>query len=495
MINSQEFNNQAETERFAEIFSLWAKPGLVIALSGDLGAGKSTFARAFIKALADPTESFDIPSPSFSLIQLYDNTRIGVAHVDLYRLSTSTEIEELGLVELLETHILLVEWPERLPKPISVNTLHLHFSGTGEFRSVIINHDGTWSDALRRNKKIDEFLATTTWKNATRLFLEGDASSRRYEILKKNDQTVILMDMPQRADGPPVKNGKSYSAIAHLAEGLSSVVIVNRQLGSFGYSAPQIETSDLVSGLAIIEDLGDLVFGRLINDNYNMREQMLTAVALLADMSTQIWPSTIKTYDAEAQLIETDLLVSWFWPYIHGTAASSELHDSFEDIWRKILPRAVPEKPYWVMRDFHSPNLIWLPDREGIQRVGLIDTQDAVLGHPAYDLASLLQDARVDIGFEWADELYHHYENLRRQQGDFDAEKFSSAYAVLGAQRASKILGIFARLAMRDGKPGYLKHMPRVSRYLTRNLSHPDLQELKQWYETYMPEALNVGRT
>jgi aminoglycoside/choline kinase family phosphotransferase len=136
-----------------------------------------------------------------------------------------------------------------------------------------------------------------------------------------------------------------------------------------------------------------------------------------------------------------------------------------------------------------------MPEREELKRVGIIDTQDAVLGHPAYDLASMLQDARVDIEFAWADELYAHYENLRRQQGAFDVEKFSAAYAILGAQRATKILGIFARLAKRDGKPGYLKHMPRVSRYLARNLAHPALTTLKNWYEANMPEALEVGRT
>jgi N-acetylmuramate 1-kinase len=272
-------------------------------------------------------------------------------------------------------------------------------------------------------------------------------------------------------------------------------VTVNKQLSSFGYSAPEIEAHTIEQGLAIIEDLGGLVYGRMMHDGSDMREPMMTAVKLLADMSNKSWPTTLNLYDTEAQLIEADLLVSWFWPFVHGSKATQVLHDSFEDVWRNILPLTVSDRPYWVMRDFHSPNLIWLPEREGIQRVGLIDTQDAVLGHPAYDLASLLQDARVDIDFEWADELYSHYESLRHKQGGFDTKKFGRAYAILGAQRATKILGIFARLAKRDGKPGYLKHMPRVSRYLARNLSHPDLIELKNWYKKNMPEALAVGQS
>jgi N-acetylmuramate 1-kinase len=245
----------------------------------------------------------------------------------------------------------------------------------------------------------------------------------------------------------------------------------------------------------VIEDLGAGVYGRMMQSGQDMREPMMTAVEVLADMTTKIWPATIPSYDIEALLIEVDLIVSWFWPYVHGTNADPALHASFEKIWRDLLPLAKPEKPHWVLRDFHSPNLIWMPDRTGLKRVGVIDTQDAVLGHPAYDLASMLQDARIDIDFAWADELYAHYENMRRQQDVFDAEKFSAAFAVLGTQRATKILGIFARLAKRDGKPVYLKHMPCVSRYLVRNLAHPALASLRNWYETNMPEALEVGRT
>jgi N-acetylmuramate 1-kinase len=242
-----------------------------------------------------------------------------------------------------------------------------------------------------------------------------------------------------------------------------------------------------------------------MRDGHDMREPMATAVAVLADMANRSWPShfsvsdsvnyTVPHYDIEAQLIEADLLVSWFWPYTHGVEADTMSHHSFEEIWRDLLSLAKSEKPHLVLRDYHSPNLIWMPDRKGLKRVGVIDTQDCLMGHAAYDLASLLQDARVDIDFAWADELYAHYEVLRKQQGEFDRSKFRAAYVILGAQRATKILGIFARLAKRDGKSGYLKHMPRVSRYLARNLEHETLLPLKQWYEKYLPQALRVGRT
>jgi N-acetylmuramate 1-kinase len=147
-----------------------------------------------------------------------------------------------------------------------------------------------------------------------------------------------------------------------------------------------------------------------------------------------------------------------------------------------------------VLRDYHSPNLLWLPERKGMARVGLIDTQDCLLGHPAYDLASMLQDARVDIEFGFADELYEHYCDLRRKQGAFDRAEFDIAYSILGAQRATKILGIFARLSKRDGKHGYLRHVPRVSRYLERDLAHPRLSKLKAWFDRHLPAAAREGR-
>lgn len=497
------FQSPEETEQFAQNVSLWARPGQLILLEGDLGSGKSTFARALIKSLSKDDDQFDIPSPSFSLVQTYDNTRVAVAHIDLYRLTDPSQVSELGISELLAQHLVVVEWPKLLPHDLTGPTLKLHFSGSGTIRMVKLTGDGAWADLLNRNKQIEDFLSATAWRGSKRKFLEGDASSRRYETVYLNGKSSILMDMPQKPDGPPVKDGKPYSAIAHLAEGISAVVAINKNLHDMGYSAPTIEAYDLDHGLAVIENLGELVYGAMIKNGAAMEIPMKAAVALLADMAVKTWPTEVKInttqthfvprYDVEAQLIEVDLLVSWFWPYSLGNTAEDHLHRSFADIWRKLLPLTHPQKPHWVLRDFHSPNLIWIPEREGLKRVGLIDTQDCLLGHPAYDLASFIQDARIDISAPMAEELFSHYVDLRIEQGHFDQKEFETAYAILGAQRATKILGIFARLAKRDGKRGYLQHMPRVSRYLAKNLDHPALGELKLWFQTHISSALRVG--
>jgi aminoglycoside/choline kinase family phosphotransferase len=168
---------------------------------------------------------------------------------------------------------------------------------------------------------------------------------------------------------------------------------------------------------------------------------------------------------------------------------------SFEAIWKKLIAVSKPVQPVWMLRDFHSVNLIWMPERKGLQRVGIIDTQDAVMGHAAYDAVSLIQDARHDVAVELQEELYGRYLALRAATGGFDAASFARDYAISGAQRASRLLGTFTRLGERDGKHQYLRHRPRVARYLMQNLRHPALAELADWYRAYLPEALELAKT
>jgi N-acetylmuramate 1-kinase len=483
---------EAATAALGARLSLWARPGMVVLLHGDLGAGKSTLARAFIRTLMK--SDADIPSPTFSLIQTYDDTRVPVFHADLYRLQGGADVDELGLEDLLKSHVGLVEWPDRLGHVLSSDLLHITLTGRGAERGAVLHAMGAWAHALLRDEQLVRFIATTPFTDGTRHFFEGDASARRYEKLITPDQQMcLLMDMPQRPDGPPVKHGKPYSQIAHLAENITAVVAVNKTLVAKGYSAPRILHADLDNGLALIEPLSFNVYGAMMNAGVDMHEPLGEAAAVLAHMATQEWPHhpeaqdgvkhTIHDYDEAAQLIEVDLLPSWYIPFSKNIEATTDQRESFADVWSKLLPLAQPTKPQWTIRDYHSPNLLWIPDRVGLKRVGIIDSQDAVMGHQAYDLASMAQDARVDISEALEDYIIQQYIALRHRQGAFHVADFMTAYAVLGAQRATKILGIFARLNKRDNKPAYLKHMPRVKQYLLRNLKHPALLPLKQWFE------------
>lgn len=497
MIIERRSTTLAAMEAFARELSLWARPGLALHLSGDLGAGKSAFARAFIRGLALDDGEFDIPSPSFSLVQSYDALRVPVVHVDLYRIGSAAEVAELGLEEFLAKSLMIVEWPEKLSENFSPDYLKISFTGSGDTRDLKLEAAGKWIEILKRDEAIKGFVDQSQVAGGTRTHFEGDASARRYERVAGNAATLLLMDMPSRPDGPVVKNGKPYSAIAHLAEGISAVVGINDYLFNLDYSVPRIYAADVKLGLALIEPFGDRVFSRMMARGEDMGEPLKAAVEILVDMAAREWPSTvpvrggaehhIASYDLEAMLIEVDLLLSWFWPLQKKSVPNDDVKVEFSAIWQSILAGIKPAKPVWTLRDYHSPNLLWLPEREGFRRVGIIDTQDCVMGHPAYDLVSMLQDARVDIDFKRADELFAYYCGLRSDTSQFDSHEFSRVFAILGAQRATKILGIFARLSKRDGKPIYLNHIPRVSRYLKRNLEHPALAVLKRWYERNLP--------
>ena len=207
--------------------------------------------------------------------------------------------------------------------------------------------------ALARNDAIRRFLGPTRWSKAERRFLEGDASFRRYETLHMEHEHAILMDMPARPDGPPVKNGKPYSAIAHLAEDIRAVVAVNARSGRRGYSAPRAEAFDLEQGFAVIEDLGRNVYGRMMLAGEDMREPMAAAVAVLADMAGRDWPRDVPLdggsyhvppYDIEAQLIEVDLLPSLVLAlYARQRRFRMDARAEFESLWAELLPLTQPD--------------------------------------------------------------------------------------------------------------------------------------------------------
>jgi aminoglycoside/choline kinase family phosphotransferase len=192
-------------------------------------------------------------------------------------------------------------------------------------------------------------------------------------------------------------------------------------------------------------------------------------------------------YDMDAMLIETELLLDWFLPLL-GHKPSEDACEEYLSLWHDALTPALQAPLTWVLRDYHSPNLLWLPRRDGVARIGLLDFQDAMMGPGAYDLASLLQDARVDVPELMEISLLSRYTRARlAADPNFDAPAFARLYATLAAQRATKILGIFARLDRRDGKPQYLRHLPRVWTYLQRSLAHPSLAVLSHWYRVNIP--------
>jgi len=475
------------------------EPGDMITLSGDLGAGKTTFARALIRYLAGD-ESVEVPSPTFTLTQTYALPRFNLVHADLYRLSGPAELTEIGLDDGPEDTVTLLEWPDRAGAALPPDRLDVALTLAPQHgpnaRNARVTGYGKSAARVERIVAIRQFLDRSGFGRAQRSRIQGDASTRSYERLTREGATYILMNSPRRADGPPVRDGKPYSAIAHLAESVTPFIAMARALRGRGFSAPAIFAAERETGLLVIEDLGDelVVEG---DPPAPIQSRYEAATDLLADLHSEKLQSVVPVeagvdyripgYDMEAFLIEAELMLDWYLPKL-GVKINDIKRNAYRSHWHELLLPLTTGAQTWVLRDFHSPNLLWLPERERTARIGLLDFQDAVMGPAAYDLASLLQDARVDVPEEMEISLLSRYVRARMAANPaFAASDFARSYATLAAQRASKILGIFARLELRDHKPQYLRHLPRVWAYLKRSLAHPSLAPLAAWYRTNVP--------
>ena len=495
--------NETATAQLMADLALLTGAGDVITLSGDLGAGKTAAARAMIRYLADDNE-MEVPSPTFTLAQTYELPSFPLIHADLYRINDGSELEEIGLAPLPEATVALIEWPERAADAMPADRIDIalsHRPALGSTaRAAEISGFGQGAAVVERLKTLRLFLDGAGFTDARRQRMPGDASTRSYARLVRGDRTFILMNAPKRPDGPAIYDGKSYSAAVHLAEDVKPFVAIAGGLRSQGLSAPTIHHADLDAGLLITEDFGaaGVIEGdppRPIPERYEASTDILAALhrAPLPD-TLPLAPHityTIPTFDTDAMLIEVGLMPEWYLPD-RDAVLSSEAREKFLAMWRELLDRKIAFAPKtWMMRDFHSPNIIWLDDREDIKRVGVIDFQDAVLGPAAYDLVSLLQDARLDVPEQLELALLSRYIKARRAADEnFDPAGFAELYAIMSAQRNTRLLGTFARLNRRDGKPQYLRHQPRIWTYLHRSLAHPTLAAMRQWYEATVPPPL-----
>lgn len=354
----------------------------------------------------------------------------------------------------------------------------------------------------REQQRID-FLRAAGLADAVRTPLPGDASTRRYERLTTAaGSTLMLMDQPPAAESQPCdpswtpaqRRAAGWNAVARLSAGrIEAFAAVAEHMRHAGLSAPDVIAVDALAGLAVIEDFGDDLFARVIEAGEPQAPLYLAAVDALARLHmTGLLPDVMQgpagewpllAYDALALQGGADLFVEWM-PKLHpdlsfGPAAVEE----WRAAWAPIA--AMGEQKAWVVahRDYHAENLIWLPERTAHRRVGLIDFQDAVLAHPVWDLHSLLQDARRDVPPELETVAFDHY----CQAMMVDRETYWRDYTSLAALNEVRILGVFARLIARDGKPRYRPFMPRVWDHLNGNLEQPGLEAVAAWFRRHVP--------
>jgi N-acetylmuramate 1-kinase len=337
----------------------------------------------------------------------------------------------------------------------------------GESRSSILP-----ATVAMRQRAMSDFLDACGWGGAVHAPLAGDASFRSYYRLSRGRDRAVLMDAP-----PPQEDVGPYVAVAAT-------------LRSLGFSAPEILAGDRAEGLLLIEDFGDDTYTRLLAGGADELALYNLAIDTLIGLQQAVAAGDapdLPCYDEARLLGEAALLVDWYLPAVLGAPAASSLREEYLALWRAILPQAVePFGSTLVLRDFHIDNLMLLPGRRGVRSCGLLDFQDAVWGPPAYDLVSLLEDARRDVS-----DLLRHAMTVRYLAAfpTLDRAAFARSAAILAAQRNCKILGIFTRLWKRDGKPGYLGHIPRLWRLLEGDLRDPALGAIAGWLDRHLPPA------
>jgi len=320
----------------------------------------------------------------------------------------------------------------------------------------------------KRETAIREFLAETGLAAAERCKLSGDASFRNYERIKHGGKSFVLMDAP-----PPKEDVRPFVNVACFLE-------------NNGFSAPHIIAKNEENGFLLLEDLGDDLYSSIlsIKPAPHLEEEIYgKAVDALTELHKTPLLDNLSPYDDARLLREAALFTDWYLPYAE-IELSESLKEEYAEILLELFANLKKQKPVVVLRDYHAENLIYLPKREAHKKVGLLDFQDAVIGSPAYDLVSLLEDARRDVSPKLQKKIYNYY---LASNPKIDKELFALCYAILGAQRNLKIIGIFTRLAVRDEKRRYLYFLPRVWKHLDADLEKPELLPLKNWLRKILP--------
>uniref|UniRef100_UPI003B526052 aminoglycoside phosphotransferase family protein n=1 Tax=Roseovarius indicus TaxID=540747 RepID=UPI003B526052 len=313
-----------------------------------------------------------------------------------------------------------------------------------------------------RTDLIDAFIDRSGWSAAEVSLLAGDASNRRYFRLASDSGNAVLMD------APPEK-GEDIRPFVHIAQYLTSL----------GLSAPKVLAEDDATGLLLLEDLGDALFARVLETEPELENSLYSsATDLLAKLHENDPPAGLDPYDPPLMTDLAALAFDWY-AFAATGEKPSDSRQQFHDSFHRLLADNTTESVL-IQRDYHAENLLWLPDRSGTARVGLLDFQDAMIGHRAYDLVSLLQDARRDVPEATETAMIARYIEATRQ----DDDSFRTAYHLLGAQRNLRILGVFARLCVRDNKAWYVDMIPRVWNLLQRDLAHPALASVRPALDT-----------
>ena len=490
----QVFTTEKQTTDLAASIAKYIVAGDIIRLQGDLGAGKSVFARAVVRGLHSKAEH--IPSPTFTILQTYDDTRLPVVHVDLYRIEDESEVEFLELQPWIKHGVTLVEWPENAPNwfpesradnlfeaPTETDngsTLTVKISQQDDGGRVFELSGGkSWQQRL---SLIDESLRRPSTPQGRKRFVEqalgkgyvitpvsADASFRSYWRVKTEEGPKIVMDSP-----PPLEDVKPVIKMTHFLEGA-------------GVRVPHIYAKDEKLGYLLQEDFGDTtLLDAVQNKGYDLEKWYEKAVDILIHMALSD-PAPVRQYSHADLWSEAARFTDWYLPQATGHATFTADRQQFHDIWLPLFDKIMDVPKTTTFWDYHAANLMVLEKEPGdsIDCLGVIDFQDARVGPVSYDLSMLLQDVRFAIPDDLEQHLIQRF--VDGLGGLVTMEKFMESYELVNLQRTMKIIGGFTRVAKRDGKDSYLKFMPRCWEIVDRAIQNPATTEVQAFLARTMP--------
>ncbi len=327
---------------------------------------------------------------------------------------------------------------------------------------------------LRRAKR-EGFIESLGWEHVVMNPMQADASFRRYyrlEGMSSRKPMLLMEDPPDRPPVPPFVMVEPFMKISS-------------HLRALGLHAPEVHHKDVPNGLLVLDDFGEDTYTRLFDNGFNPKPLYELAVDVLVHLHKHPQRSAIDLgkYDDQRLVDEAMLLLDWYYPKLTGKQPTAEMKESYAGVWKELFKKFPKDQETLVLRDYHVDNLMLVPDTKGLQACGLLDFQDALIGQFSYDLMSLLEDARRDVPDDLRKHLYDRY--MRGMGSGFDRDSFDYSFRVLAAQRHAKVLGIFVRLFVRDGKDRYLKFIPHVHKLFISSLDNPVLKPLDQWFKDH----------
>ena len=464
--------------------------GDVVALIGEIGSGKTTFSKRLINELTS-IQVNEISSPTFNLYSIYNKNGVQVNHYDFYRVEDSEDLSEIDLAESYESGITIIEWADKYINVLKNDYIEVHIREKRYHREYQVIGRGNFIQRIKNANSLEYFLEQTNLKINWQENIQGDASKRKYNRLYTEDTTLILMDSSQeKKTANPTKLSTSINDYIHICKYLEKINI----------RVPKLFYTDTENEYLIEEDFGDLQYSRIVSER-NFIELYQPAINTLLHITEIDHPHDLEVgdmtykipeYDDMTYLNEIEIFIKFYWPYKKGVICSQSTQNEFMDIFSELLGKLTSDKSL-VLRDFHSPNLMFLDTEKNHRKCGVIDFQDALIGHPIYDLVSLSQDARVTITEEQENFLIEQYKDgVNYNNYNFDKSTIMDQYCILGVQRSLKILGIFARLSIIDNRNDYIIHMPRVIHYIRRNIKNSNLSDLSNWLKLNFKEEFYV---